>query len=84
MQGKKEKLLKALAKVIKNLRAQNSISKLSLEVDISKSIWFMIEQAKRDAQLSTIWKIAEALNVKPSKLIKSIEEELGEHFSFIE
>ena len=84
MQDKKKELLEILAKVIKELRGNNSISRLSMEVDISKSIWSNIECAKRDAQLSTLWKISEALNIKPSELLKIIETKLGENFSFIE
>ncbi len=84
MQDKKKELLEIFAKVIKELRGNNSISRLSMEVDISKSIWSNIECAKRDAQLSTLWKISEALNIKPSELLKIIETKLSENFSFIE
>lgn len=84
MQDKKKELLEIFAKVIKELRGNNSISRLSMEVDISKSIWSNIECAKRDAQLSTLWKISEALNIKPSELFKIIETKLSENFSFIE
>lgn len=84
MQDRKKELLEIFAKVIKELRGNNSISRLSMEVDISKSIWANIEYAKRDAQLSTLWKISEALDIKPSELLKIIESKLGEKFSFIE
>ena len=84
MQEKKEKLLQILADVIKTQRGNISISKVSHEIDVSKSVWFMIEQAQRDPQFSTFWRIAEGLNIKPSELIKQIEEILGEDFSFIE
>lgn len=80
MQGKKQKILDALAKIVKEKRGEMSITQLALSADISKSIWFMIEQANRDAQLTTIFKIAEAFNIKPSQLLEKIESELGETF----
>ena len=84
MQDKKQKLLNTLANVIKKNRKDKSISQLALEIDVSKSIWSMIEQGKRDAQFSTFWRVSEALNVRPSELVKEIDNELGEAFTFIE
>ena len=84
MQDKKSKILYALAKVIKSKRGNMSITQVSLGVDVSKSIWAMIEKGKRDAQLSTLFKISEALYIKPSEILKEIENELGEHFSLTE
>ena len=43
-----------------------------------------MEKGKKDLQLSTFWRIAEALYVKPSELLLMIEKDLGEDFSFIE
>lgn len=84
MQDRKKELLKALAKIVKKYRGEKSISQISMEIDVSKSIWLMIERAQRDAQFSTIWRIAEALDIKPSFLVNELENELGENFSFIE
>ncbi|MBO6273235.1 helix-turn-helix transcriptional regulator [bacterium] len=84
MQDKKEMVLKALAKIVKEKRGEMSITQLSLEVDVSKSIWSMIEKAQRDTQLTTLFRVAEALYVKPSQLLADVERELGENFSFIE
>ena len=82
MQDKKDKILKALAKIVKKRRGKLSITQMSLSVDVSKSIWSMIEQAQRDTQLTTFFRIAEALNMKPSKLLSEIEYELGDDFLF--
>ena len=84
MQDKKEKILIALAKVIKKRRGKLSITQVSLSADVSKSIWAMIEHARRDAQLTTLFKIAEALYIKPSQLLYEIERELGDTFSYLE
>ncbi|MCM1265909.1 MAG: helix-turn-helix transcriptional regulator [Candidatus Gastranaerophilales bacterium] len=84
MQDRKQDLLKALAKIIKQYRGNHSISKLSHEVDVSKSIWSNIEQGHRDIQFTTLWRISEALNIKLSNLVCEIEKDLGSEFSFIE
>jgi len=79
----KKKLLTALAKVIEKHR-KCSISKLCNEIDLSKSIWSGMAKGSRDIQLTTFFRIAEAMNVRPSDLLKEIEKELGEKFSFVE
>ena len=84
MQERKLELQKELATVIKKYRKEQSISQLANEIDLSKSIWAGIEKGERDVQLSTFWRIAEALNIKPSQLLQSIESRLGDEFSFLE
>lgn len=85
MQDKKDKFLFILARIVKKYRerANLSINQASHEIDLSKSIWSVIEQGKRDPQLSTLWKISEVLNIPLSLLIKDMEIELGQDF-FIE
>ena len=84
MQAEKIKLQKTLAKIIKKLRNKKSITQLANEIDLSKSVWFNLEKGERDIQISTFWRIAEGLDIKPSDLLKEIENQLGENFSFIE
>ena len=84
MQAEKIKLQKTLAKIIKKLRNKKSITQLANEIDLSKSVWFNLEKGERDIQFSTFWRIAEGLDIKPSDLVKEIENQLGEDFSFIE
>ncbi len=84
MQAEKIKLQKTLAKIIKKLRNKKSITQLANEIDLSKSVWFNLEKGERDIQISTFWRIAEGLDIKPSDLVKEIENQLGEDFSFIE
>ncbi len=83
MQEKKNKILRALAKVVRKRRGKLSITQLSLSVDVSKSIWSMIEKAHRDTQLTTLFRVAEALYMKPSQLIYEVEKELGDEFTAI-
>ena len=84
MQAEKIKLQKILAKIIKKLRNKKSITQIANEIDLSKSVWFNLEKGERDIQFSTFWRIAEGLGIKPSDLVKEIENQLGKDFSFIE
>ncbi len=84
MKEQKQKLQKTLGEVIKNYRLNKSISKLSNEIDLSKSIWSELEKGGKDIQFSTLWRIAEALDVRPSAILKEIETRVGKDFSFIE
>ena len=84
MQAEKIKLQKTLAEIIQKLRNKKSITQLANEIDLSKSVWFNLEKGERDIQFSTFWRIAEGLDIKPSDLVKEIENQLGEDFSFIE
>ncbi len=79
-------LKQTLAEVIKEYRlGQNrSISLLSREVNLSKSIWSDLEKGIKDPQFSTLWKVAESLNVPLSQIIKVMEENLKNKLSFIE
>lgn len=83
---KRQLLLTAVAKTIKELRITTgkSISLISNELNVSKSIWSDVELAKSDMQFSTFWRIAEALEIAPEELVKKIKQNLTENISFIE
>ena len=80
----KKLILKLLAKHAKELRGEKSQFILASENDISVSIISTIERALKDPQLTTVFKLAEALNIKASELIKLIENDLPEDFTLIE
>ncbi len=82
---RKEKFQKILAKIIYKDRiiTGKSISKISNEIDLTKSVWSEIEAGNRDPQLSTIWRIAEGLDIPPSQILLDMEKEIGPDF-FIE
>lgn len=83
---KRQLLLQALAKTVKELRFKTgkSISLISNELNVSKSIWSDAEAGKSDLQFSTFWRIAEALDITPEELIIKIKQNLKENISFIE
>ena len=82
MQDKKFKFQNALAKIIKKYREnlQLSMTKTSDEIGLTKSIWSNVEAGRRDPQLTTIWRMAEALNVPLSQIIAELETTLGKDF----
>ncbi len=80
----KQLILEALGKLTKKLRGEKSQFMFCSENDISTSIVSTIERFLKDPQLTTVFKLAEAFDMKPSNFIKLIEEELPENFSLIE
>lgn len=83
MQELKKELQRAIAKVVREHRTK-SITKCADEIAMGKSMWADLENGIKDPQFSTLWRIAEGLDIKPHILVKMIEEELGEEFSFLE
>ena len=83
MQELKNELQRAIAKVVKEHRTK-SITKSADEIAMGKSMWADLENGIKDPQFSTLWRIAEGLDIKPHVLVKMIEDELGSNFSFLE
>ena len=71
-----------MAKISKWYREnlQLSMTKTSDEIGLTKSIWTNVEAGRRDPQLTTIWRMAEALNVPLSQIITELETTLGKDF----
>ena len=86
MQDNKQRLQKVLASVIrKNRKSCNkSMSLLSNEIMLAKSLWSDLEKGKKDPQFSTLWRIAEGLEIPLSLLIKEVEDRLNGSVSFID
>ena len=83
MQELKNKLQKAIAKVVREHRTK-SITKSADEIAMGKSMWADLENGIKDPQFSTLWRIAEGLDIKPHILVKMIEDVVGDEFSFLE
>lgn len=89
MQDKDEKslhLIKILGEIITEVREKKGISvnKLANEYGLNDSNLGKIEKALIECKFVTLWRIAEALNLKLSELIKMIEDKLGEDFKLID
>lgn len=78
------RLIKALGKIIKKHREgqYKTIYKISAESTIHKDSWRLIEKGLvKDIKLSSLWKIAEGLDMDPVDLLKEVKEVLGKDFS---
>lgn len=81
---KKKIICLALANVVKNLRGRKSQFMFASENDFSTSIISTVERGLKDPQLTTIFKMAEAFNLKGSEFLELIEKELPNNFTLIE
>ena len=80
----KRLIKKALKKVVSDLMENKSNFLFGAENDISTSILSDIKNEKKDPQLTTIFRLAEAFNLNVHDFVKLINNELPEKFSFIE
>jgi len=82
----KKKLRHALASIIKfhRLKCQKSMYLISNEIGMTRTMWGDLERAIKDPQLTTIWRVAEALEITLSSLIFELENKLGKDFSLID
>ena len=86
MQESKIILQKTIAEIIKEyrLKEKKSISLISNEINLSKSIWSQVEKRVKDIQISTLWRICEALEIPLSTLILEIEKRTKGKINFLE
>ena len=75
-----------LAEIIKSKRnKQNkSISLISAETGMTKSMWADMEKGIKDPQFSTLFRMAEGLNVPLGIMVNELYEILPKGFSLIE
>lgn len=68
----------AVGQTIRSLRKEKKLSQdvLSGLAGIARSHLSMIENGSKQANFETIWWIALALNMRPSELVKRIEQKL--------
>lgn len=74
---------KAIATVIRRLRKNRKLSQevLSGLAGMERSHLGMVETGGRVPNLYTIWRIADALDMRPSELVALIEEEMEKDIS---
>ena len=68
---------KAFGVVISRLRVQKGLTQESMSglAGIARSHLAALEKGEKTAKLDTVWRIAEALEMKPSELIRRMESE---------
>ena len=71
----------AVGKAIRDLRKEKGISQdvLSGYAGIARTHLTIIENGTKQANFETLWKIALALDIRPSELVARIEEEIENH-----
>lgn len=85
--NKTKYLAKAIGEVVKELRMKNkrgSINQFAHEYDLDVGNTSRVENGLIDSKVVTLWKIAEALEMKLSELIQIVEEKLGDDFCFFD
>ena len=84
--NKKILLLRVIGEIIKEkrLKQNKGILLLSYEFDISNSSISALEKGIRDVQISTLWKLANALGMPFSDFINEVESRLPKGFKMIE
>ena len=68
---------KAFGVVISRLRSEKGMSQenLSAFAGIARSHLTMLENGRKTARIDTVFRIADALGIKPSELISMVEDE---------
>ena len=85
-QNKTAKLVKAIGEIIKRHREEQNktMYSISAEAGVPKATWRELELGLKDFRFTTIWKIAEGLDIPLEQLIKELREKLGADFTLIE
>lgn len=80
---KAELIFRLLAHELKAEREKQkkSLRILAYEFDIQKSLISRLENGINEPKLISIWTLCEALNIKPSELLKRVEDNLPDEFS---
>ena len=68
----------AVGRVIRRIRRRRGLSQevVSGLAGIARTHLTMLENGSKQANLETVWKIALALDMQPSELIRQVEEEI--------
>ena len=80
----KKLLYKVLGSIVKKHRKSldKSVYSIVAACEMSTNSWNRVEKAvSLDPSLTTMWKIAEVLDMRLSDLIREVEDELGDEFS---
>ena len=70
-------VISAFGKVLRKLRERQNLSqeKLAEYCDLDRTYISLLERGLRQPTITTLFKIAEAIKVAPSEIIKQVEKE---------
>lgn len=79
-------ILKTVSDIIKEQRISHNKSQrlLADEYDLQKSMISRLENGKNEPLLFSIWKISYALGLKPSELLRLVEERLAKDITLLD
>lgn len=82
-QYKTAHLVKTLGCIIKQYRENQgkTIYKISAEAGMPKATWREVELGLKNFRFTTLWKVAEGLDIPPATLIEELSKELGPDFT---
>ena len=83
---KKELLLKTIGDIIKEKRQKlnKGILLLSYEYDIPNTSLAQLEKGNRDVQISTLWKLIDALGMSFPEFVNELTNRLPKNFKMID
>jgi len=76
-----------VGELVKEIRLKNSfvsMNKFAREFDFDRGNFSKLENGHVGCRLATIWKFAEANNIKFSEFAKLLEEKMPENFTLID
>lgn len=73
---KNKEFCKSLGIAVNELKGDKKKSILAYESDLPRSVVYAILDGKKDPQLTTFCRLASGLDMKPSELMKAIEEKI--------
>lgn len=73
---KNKEFCKSLGIAVNELKGDKKKSILAYESDLPRSVVYSILDGKKDPQLTTFCRLASGLDMKPSELMKVIEEKI--------
>ena len=81
--NKTNQLIKTLGTIIKKHRKSQgkTIYKISAEAGLPKATWRELELGLKNFRFTTLWKIADGLDIPLATLIDELSKKLGDDFS---
>lgn len=81
---KNEEICTLLGTVVKELGKEKRKSILAYESDLPRSVLHYIMEGKKDPQLTTFWRLALGLGLRPSELLKILEDRIDGDWDFLD
>ncbi len=79
---KNQEICQLLGKTVRELSGKKRKSILAYECDLPRSVVHYIMDGKKDPQLTTFWRLAIGLGVRPSELLKTLEDKIEGGWDF--